>query len=253
MGAVAKLPALQFYPGDWKKDMGVQALDLHDRGLWFEMLLLMHDSDQRGKLVLNGRPMPHVAIARAVGLDIQIFEERLTLLLELGVASLEAETGIIYCRRMVKDEKNRAAHSEAGKKGGNPALLNQNGNQKTTPRVIQKPTPSFSSSLTENSGQEPIDASMAVSGLIQMTGIHTQKARIVLDQMAQQAEKNGEDLKLWAENLAKAWRFLEESRAKLEYSWGAHTFFGEGHYKDPNGWPWKQGQSKPRKLKAVSE
>ena len=27
-----KLPAIQFYPGDWHKDQGVQALDLLQRG-----------------------------------------------------------------------------------------------------------------------------------------------------------------------------------------------------------------------------
>ncbi|GAA3973832.1 hypothetical protein [Hymenobacter antarcticus] len=40
-----KLPAIQFYPGDWHKDQGVQALDLAQRGAWFELLLMMHDSD----------------------------------------------------------------------------------------------------------------------------------------------------------------------------------------------------------------
>ena len=31
-----KLPAIQFYSGDWHKDQGVQALDLAQRGAWFE-------------------------------------------------------------------------------------------------------------------------------------------------------------------------------------------------------------------------
>ncbi|WBO85238.1 PD-(D/E)XK nuclease-like domain-containing protein [Hymenobacter yonginensis] len=43
-----KLPAIQFYPGDWHKDQGVQALDLAQRGAWFKLLLMMHDSDERG-------------------------------------------------------------------------------------------------------------------------------------------------------------------------------------------------------------
>lgn len=141
---MAKLPAMQFYPGDWKKDIGVQSLSLHDRALWFEMMLLMHDSEQRGRLVLNGKPMTHPMIARAVGLDIQIFEEGLTHILEFGVASLDADTGAICCRRMIRDEKVRVAHTEAGKKGGNPALVNQ----KSTLAVIQIPTPSSSTSTS---------------------------------------------------------------------------------------------------------
>ena len=51
-----KLPAIQFYPGDWHKDQGVQALDLLQRGAWFELLLMMHDSDERGVLLVNGAP-----------------------------------------------------------------------------------------------------------------------------------------------------------------------------------------------------
>lgn len=49
-----KLPAFQFYPGDWRKDPGVQSLSFHDRGVWHEMLCLMHESEERGKLTLNG-------------------------------------------------------------------------------------------------------------------------------------------------------------------------------------------------------
>ena len=53
------LPALQFYGGDWRKDPGIQALNYFDRGVWFEMLLMMHESEDRGKLVLNGRATPN--------------------------------------------------------------------------------------------------------------------------------------------------------------------------------------------------
>ena len=61
-----KLPAIQFYPGDWHKDQGVQALDLLQRGAWFELLLMMHDSDERGVLLVNGQPMPDAVIARSL-------------------------------------------------------------------------------------------------------------------------------------------------------------------------------------------
>jgi Helix-turn-helix domain len=98
-----------------------------------------------------------------------------------------------------------------------------------------------------------IDASMAVSGLIQMTGLHSRDARIVLDSMAREVERKGEDLIAWADTLAKSWQLLEKSRSRLEYHWSAAKFFGEGHYKDPDGWPWKQEQGPKRKLRAVNE
>ena len=143
-----KLPAIQFYPGDWHKDQGVQALDLAQRGAWFELLLMMHDSDERGVLLVNGQPMPDAVIARRLGLDNQTANQILTTLLTYGVASRRTSDGALFCRRMVKDENLRRVRTEAGKKGGNPHLLNQKPKQKATTRVKQIPTPSFSSSIT---------------------------------------------------------------------------------------------------------
>jgi len=144
---VAKLPALQFYPGDWRKDVGVQSLTFHDRGIWFEMLMLMHESDMRGLLVLNGRPMPVESLGRLLGLDIQTLNQTLSNLLTYGVASTEPNSGAIMCRRMVRDEELRKVRTEAGKKGGNPILLNQK--PTTTDKQIPTPSSSLSSSTTK--------------------------------------------------------------------------------------------------------
>jgi hypothetical protein len=139
---MAKLPAFQFYPGDWRKDVGVQSLDYFDRGVWHEMLCLMHESERRGVLVLNGKAMPDEGLARLLGLDKQKLTTTLTTLLTSGVASREPETGAVFCRRMVRDERLREVRAEAGKMGGNPVLLNQ----KSTTGDKQKSTPSSSSS-----------------------------------------------------------------------------------------------------------
>ena len=146
-----KLPAIQFYPGDWHKDQGVQALDLMQRGAWFELLLMMHDSDERGVLLVNGQPMPDAVIARRLGLDNQTANQILTTLLDFGVASRRAADGALFCRRMVKDEKLRQVRTEAGRKGGNPNLLNQKPKQAPTTGVKQKATPSssFTTSVVE--------------------------------------------------------------------------------------------------------
>jgi hypothetical protein len=140
-----KLPAFQFYPGDWRKDPGVQALDFHDRGVWLEIICLMHESEERGKLMLNGAPMPEEALARLLGLDKQNLTNVLTTLLTYGVASRCEKSGALMCRRMVRDENIRKIRTEAGKKGGNPALVNQ----KPTTEVKQKSTPSSSSSSSD--------------------------------------------------------------------------------------------------------
>lgn len=141
-----KLPSLQFYPGDWRKDLGVQSLSYEDRGIWWEMCILMHESEERGKLVLNSSPMTNEQVAKCLGLDNQKFNQTLTTLLSSGVASRDTETGAIFCRRMVRDEKTRKIRTECGKKGGNPVLLNQN----PTTGVNQNPTPSSSSSSSSS-------------------------------------------------------------------------------------------------------
>lgn len=142
--SMSKLPAIQFYVGDWKKDSGVQSLSYHDRGVWFEILCLMHESDQRGKLLLNGKKMPEDALARVLGLDNQSLTTTLTTLLTYGVTSVCEETGALCSRRMIRDEKLRQIRKEAGSKGGNPILVNQ----KSTTGVKQNPTPSSSSSVS---------------------------------------------------------------------------------------------------------
>ncbi len=140
MSKIHKLPAIQFYVGDWRKDPSVQSLNYHDRGVWFEMICLMHESEERGKLVLNGHPMPIDALARLLGLDKQILTTTLTTLVEYGVASQCPDTGIISNRRMIRDEEIRKTRANCGKLGGNPILLKQ----KTTTEDKQISTPSSS-------------------------------------------------------------------------------------------------------------
>lgn len=147
-----KLPAFQFYPADWRKDPGVQSLSFHDRGVWFEILCLMHESEQRGKLLLNGKPMPDDALARLLGLDKQNLTKTLTTLLEYGVASRDEE-GALMNRRMVRDEELRKIRQESGKLGGNPVLVKQN-STKTEKGVNQKSTPSSSSSSSSSISKE---------------------------------------------------------------------------------------------------
>jgi hypothetical protein len=45
-----KRPAFQFYPGDWLRDMALRSCSMEARGLWIEMLCLMHDAVPYGHL-----------------------------------------------------------------------------------------------------------------------------------------------------------------------------------------------------------
>jgi hypothetical protein len=171
-GRDVKLPALQFYPGDWRKDPGVQSLNYFDRGVWFEILCLMHESSERGKLLLNSQPMPDDALATILGLDKQILTTTLNTLLTYGVASRDEETGALINRRMVKDEILRQVRTEAGKKGGNPVLVKQRATKRRAVRQAkhnqegeagdkQIPTPSSSSSSSTSSSEEKKEGRVA--------------------------------------------------------------------------------------------
>lgn len=162
---MTKLPAFQFYPADWRKDIGVQSLSYHDRGVWFEILCLMHESEQRGKLLLNGKPMPNEVLSRILGLDKQGLHQALERIKAVGVTSVD-ESGALINRRMVKDEHIRQVRKKAGEQGGNPVLLNQEDKQKpskppskTKPLLIQSSTAEEEKKKTTNVvSEKPPDA-----------------------------------------------------------------------------------------------
>ncbi|MES2024476.1 MAG: conserved phage C-terminal domain-containing protein [Pseudomonadota bacterium] len=158
-----KMPAMQFYPADWRKDLAVQALGYYERGVWFEMLCLMHESSERGVLLLNEVPMPDDVVARLLGLDNQTLNQTLSTLLTYGVAKRRQDDNAIYSKRMVADEKLCEIRRSAGKLGGNPALLNQ----KQTTGDKQNPTPSSSSSSSTTVNK---DAAQILDHLNQQSG-----------------------------------------------------------------------------------
>lgn len=153
-----KLPSFQFYPGDWMKDPELRSVSLPARGLWMDLLCLMHESDRRGYLQhATGKPWTLEQIARVTGCSTDEASRLLQELADSGVSSC-TEHGILYSRRIVKDERKRTACKESGKKGGNPALKpkdlsptlkgslngNLNGRDKPTPNLNL--TPSISTS-----------------------------------------------------------------------------------------------------------
>ena len=145
-----KKPAIQFYPGDWKKDDGVQLLSYEEKGVWLELLISMFGSPKRGKLLLpNGAPMGMKDISNLLRLDEKKCEQIVNKILEYGVASRD-KNGVIFNRRMVRDERLSRVRRASGSLGGNPNLLKQKDNQSGNQTGNQNPTPSTSSSSSDN-------------------------------------------------------------------------------------------------------
>lgn len=114
-------PWMKFYPGDWRSDPKLRMCSIAARGLWIEMLALMHEAKPYGHLVISGQTPTAAQLAVLVGAQPDQIPKLLEELESVGVYSKTGE-GVIYSRRMVRDDK-RAKHArKVGKKGGNPKL-----------------------------------------------------------------------------------------------------------------------------------
>lgn len=172
-----KRPSFQFYPADWRRDAALQSCSVAARGLWIELMCVMHDCEPYGVLAVNGRAMSAAQVARLVGEQEKIIVRLLAELEDAGVCSRDDE-GRLFSRRMVKDEEVREARAagghagaehghkggEHGKKGGRPrkaeagSSVEEKTPLKTPLAVSEEPPPSSSSSP---SGNEEAEASLS--------------------------------------------------------------------------------------------
>lgn len=109
----SKRPAYQWYPGDARRDTALQSCRLIARGLWREMLDLMHDGEPYGHLTAGGVPIATGQLARLVGEPAAKVRVWLAELEDRKVFS-RTEEDVIYSRRMVKDERLRNVRAACG-------------------------------------------------------------------------------------------------------------------------------------------
>jgi DNA-binding Lrp family transcriptional regulator len=109
----------KFWWADWRTDAALRLCGYAARGLWIDMLSIMHEAG--GYLVVNGRAPTPKQIAQLTG---GTEREVMALLRELEDAGVFSRTdaGVIYSRRMVRDAEANAIAREHGKRGGNPKL-----------------------------------------------------------------------------------------------------------------------------------
>lgn len=152
-----KRPAFQFYPGDWRRDTALQSCSLGARGLWHEMLCIMHDGDPYGTLRVGTKAISADILARMVGEKAKHIEALLAELEAAAVFSRESD-GTIVSRRMVRDERVRNARGAGGKDSLNhPAVPRRKDAAKDTFR------PSLASSSGPSFGVSPASASAFAS------------------------------------------------------------------------------------------
>lgn len=114
-------PWLKFFPRDWQADEGLGQCSLAARGLWIELLAIMHKSPVVGHLLIAGKNPTPMAIALQVRADAKTVSKCLKELEEWNVFSRTAE-GVIFSRRMIADSEKYQRDHLNGKSGGNPLL-----------------------------------------------------------------------------------------------------------------------------------
>jgi len=116
-------PWMKFHPQDWRADERLRMCSLSARGLWLEMMCIMHRSEKYGFLLIAGKAPTDTQLAFQVGTTPEQVSQ---LLAELRTAEVYSATssGVIYSRRMVRDEKKSKINAKNGKKGtqGEPSL-----------------------------------------------------------------------------------------------------------------------------------
>lgn len=118
-------PWFKFFPTDWRSDPALRMCSMAARGLWMEMICVMHEAVPRGTLIVNGSPVNERQVSVLAGIS---FKETVALLSELeatGVFSRD-DNGTIFSRRMRRDEEKAARDKANGKAGGNPHLKGVN-------------------------------------------------------------------------------------------------------------------------------
>ena len=128
---MAKLPAFQFYPGDWMKDPNLKRCSHTAKGVWIDMLCLMFECDERGILASGGDAWTLDEIACAVGGAQDVSLAGIHELLAKGVASRNS-VGAIFSRRLVRDEHIRTVRAKAGSKGGSKTSSKKEAKRKQT-------------------------------------------------------------------------------------------------------------------------
>lgn len=117
-------PWLKFYTSDWRSDPRLKMCSAGARGVWIEMICLMHEATPYGHLLVHGQTPNEGQLASLTGISAAELQQYLPELERMGVFSRTKE-GVIYSRKLVRMEAKSAKARKKGKLGGNPTLLEQ--------------------------------------------------------------------------------------------------------------------------------
>ena len=166
---MSKLPAIQFYVGDWLRDP-ISGCSLGAQGLWLRMMFLAHDAERYGRLEVGGKPMTTKQICRCCGVGARDYRRCFEELVSLSVPSVD-ENGVIFCRRMVRDAERREYDKQRKReqrRGNGGEHDRQSGDcPEDVPSLSSRPSSSTSTSTSTSSIEHPsLETVKAKAGMI---------------------------------------------------------------------------------------
>ena len=114
-------PWMKFYTSDWRSDPRLKMCSPGARGMWIEMICLMHEATPYGHLLIHGQPPNEAQLASLTGIPSAELHDLVAELERFGVFSRTKE-GVIYSRKLVRMASEAAKARKNGKRGGNPSL-----------------------------------------------------------------------------------------------------------------------------------
>jgi hypothetical protein len=94
------------------------------RGVWIEMICLMHEATPYGHLLIHGQSPNEAQLAALTGIPSAELPDMIAELERMGVFSRSKE-GVIYSRKLVRMASTSAKARKNGKLGGSPSLRKQ--------------------------------------------------------------------------------------------------------------------------------
>lgn len=120
-------PYLQLFPADLRSDEALRLCSRAARSFWTDLFGLMHFAEPRGYLLVSGRQVSYADIGKILGdteAEVAAYIEELerNVVFSRTAPGHELGSGVIYCRRMVREAEKAARDAANGLNGGNPEL-----------------------------------------------------------------------------------------------------------------------------------
>jgi hypothetical protein len=154
-----KDPSFQFYWKDWLSDTKLMGLSKRAKGVWIDLMCISCDMEVPGVFFQKNSALTRRELVEKLTGSARQNSADIETLLRQGILRQFPDNGdypgAFYVKRIYQDMKIRKARSDAGKRGGNPNLVNQKCKQKVescaqndNQTVNQNPTPSTSTSTS---------------------------------------------------------------------------------------------------------